>query len=95
MKYIQPITIWVSGQIQTANIFQLRIVLDNLQDYAQLYFQIGNETIIPDNPLPVITWYQDGNLSITGADYDNWNNDPDANEWIYNWAATQLNITIV
>lgn len=95
MVHIQPINLWIGGTTVTANIFQLRIIIDNLKDFAQLYYQLGNETINPDDEFPIITWYQDGNLSITGQDYTNWNNDPDANAWIYSWAATQLNIVII
>jgi len=34
-------------------------------------------------------------LSINGADYEQWDAEVDANAWIYNWAASKLNLTII
>jgi len=93
MANIQPVTLWVSGQQQTANVFQLSIDKDNLKDWARLYYQLGNEQ--PTEEAPATTWLLDGNLTILGEDYAAWDADPSANEWIYNWAANQLNLTII
>jgi hypothetical protein len=38
-------------------------------------------------------WAQ-GNLTISGTDYDNWNATPDINDAAYVWAAGQLNLTL-
>lgn len=95
MAYIQPVTLWIAGTTQTANVFSLRIVNDDLSTFAQLYYQLGSEVQPPDAPDPSITWLQDGNLTCNGQSYQDWNNEPDANAWIYNWAAAQLNLTIV
>lgn len=96
MKHIQPITLWIGGSTQTANVFQMRIISDDLKAYAQLFYQLGHETppVDPEEK-PSVTWLQDGNLSIQGVEYVQWNNEPDANDWIYNWAAVQLNLTFV
>jgi len=93
MANIQPVTLWVGGQQQTANVFQLSIDKDNLKDWARLYYQLGNEQ--PTEEAPATTWLLDGNLTILGEDYAAWDADPSANEWIYNWAANQLNLTII
>jgi len=34
-------------------------------------------------------------ISINGDDYAQWDADIDANQWIYNWAATKLNLVII
>jgi len=93
MANIQPVTLWVGGQQQTANVFQLSIDKDNLKDWARLYYQLGNEQ--PTEEAPATTWLLDGNLTILGEDYAAWDADPSANEWIYNWAANQLNLKIL
>ena len=93
MANIQPVTLWVGGQQQTANVFQLSIDKDNLKDWARLYYQLGNQQ--PTEEAPATTWLLDGNLTILGEDYAAWDADPSANEWIYNWAALQLNLTII
>jgi hypothetical protein len=96
MKAIQPITLWIAGETKTANVFQMRIVGDDLSNYASLFYQLGHETPAPDPAdKPAISWLQDGNLSIQGAEYQAWNNDPNANDWIYNWAAQKLNLTYI
>lgn len=96
MEHIQPITLWIAGETKTANVFQMRIIADDLKAYAQLFYQLGHETAPVDpEEKPAVNWLQDGNLSIQGADYQAWNNEPDANAWIYAWAAQQLNLTVI
>lgn len=95
MAHIQPVTLWIAGTTQTANVFQLRLINDDLATFAQLYYQLGSEVQPPDAPDPSVSWLQDGNLTITGQAYQDWSHEPDANEWIYEWAAAQLNLTIV
>lgn len=94
MAQIQPITLWIQGTTKTANVFDLNIVSDDLATRASLYYRLGSETA-PIEGEPQTVWLQDGNLTITGQDYQQWDADPSANEWIYNWAALQLNLTII
>jgi hypothetical protein len=93
MAQIQPITLWIQGQTKTANAFDLSIVNDDLSTRAVLYYRLGSETQSETETETI--WLQDGNLTIDGEDYQTWDADPSANEWIYNWAAQQLNITII
>lgn len=37
----------------------------------------------------------ENNLIIEGAEYQQWDIDPNANEWAYNWAINKLNLTAV
>lgn len=93
MKNIIPIQIWVSGNLLIANVFVLQIVNDDLQSRAQLYYKLLNKTVIDETES--FTIVTDGNLTIDGVSYQNWTNEPDVNEWIYNWSADQLNIEII
>lgn len=93
MKNIIPIQIWVNGNLQIANVFVLQIVNDDLQSRAQLYYKLLNKTVVDDQES--YTMVTDGNLTIDGVSYQNWTNQPDVNEWIYNWSADQLNIEII
>jgi hypothetical protein len=34
-------------------------------------------------------------LDISGQDYKDWSATPDANTWIYNWAAGKLNLVLI
>lgn len=51
----------------------------------------------PPTPGPImnnIVQVAQGNLTMTGQDYTNWNQEPDINEAAYVWAATKLNLTL-
>jgi hypothetical protein len=85
MKQIQPIQIWVNGQQQTATVFNLIIINDNLLNSATFYWQLLDSAEVK---------LADGNLTMGEPQYDQWGAQPDVNQWAYEWAATQLNITL-
>lgn len=85
MKQIQPLTLWVNGQQQTATLFNLIIINDNLLNSATFYWQLLDADA---------TKLADGNLTMGEPQYDQWGAQPDVNQWAYEWAATQLNITL-
>ena len=86
MKEILPISIWYNGQIVEATIFNLTSINDNLIDSATFYYQ-----------LYVNANFQvaDGVLSMGGADYIAYSTSTTANDYAYEWGATQLNLTLV
>jgi len=92
---IQPITTWFNGEPQTASNFTLRSIADDFTTSATLYYELQKE---------IVTEVTDGvsyenlitaNLNINGADYQEWSSTPDANIWIYNWAANKLKLVLV
>ena len=90
---IQPVSIWFNGELQTATNFTLISIRDNFETNATLYYElqkeiINNEVISYEN---LVT----ATLEISGQDYINWSANPDANTWIYQWAATQLNLILI
>jgi len=85
MKQIQPIQIWVNGQQQTATVFSLIIINDNLLNSATFYWQLLDSAEVK---------LADGNLTMVEPQYDQWGTSSDVNQWAYEWAATQLNITL-
>jgi hypothetical protein len=86
MKQIVPFTIWVNGQQQTATLFSLIIINDNLLNSATFYWQLLDADAIK---------LADGNLTIEEPDYDVWGSSADINQAAYQWAASKLNITLV
>jgi hypothetical protein len=86
MKQIQPFTLWVNGQQQTATLFSLIIINDNLSSSATFYWQLLDADA---------SKLADGNLTIVEPQYDQWGTQSDVNQWAYEWAATELNITLV
>jgi hypothetical protein len=85
MKQIQPFTLWVNGQNQTATLFSLIIINDNLSNSATFYWQLLDADA---------SKLADGNLTMVEPQYDQWGTQSDVNQWAYEWAATELNITL-
>ena len=85
MKQIQPIQIWVNGADQTATLFSLIIINDNLSNSATFYWQLLDADAVK---------LADGNITMGEPTYDQWGTSTDVNQWAYEWAATQLNITL-
>lgn len=90
---IQPITTWFNGEPQTASNFTLRGIADDFTTSAVLYYELQKEIVDGDSVSyeNLIT----ANLDINGQDYQEWSVEPDANTWIYNWAAAKLNLTLI
>jgi len=85
MKTIQSVQIWQNGVVKNATIFNLVIINDDLTSSAQFYYSLLDENLI---------MLSQGNLTINGEEYQNWDSEPSANEYAYNWAADQLQIII-
>ena len=86
MKQIQPVSIWYNGQVVQATIFNMVSINDNLTTSATFYYAL----FVDAN-------YQvaNGNLEMSGADYIAYSTSTTANDYAYQWGATQLNLTLV
>lgn len=83
MKNIQPVVFPLN--LGTATILSC-IGSDNFSTSVTIYYQLlsaENQTL------------QSGNLDLSGADYDTYNTSADGNQYIYEWSATQLGITLI
>ena len=85
MKPIQPVNVWYNGQLVSATIFMLYIIYDNLETSAQFYWQLQTADSIG---------VAQGNLTMDGQDYIDWDTAQDINAYAWNWAADQLNLTL-
>jgi hypothetical protein len=86
MKAIQPVTIWVNGETKQGVWLNAYIINDNLLDSATFYWNI-----LDVNELQLAQ----GNLTIQGQDYIDWNANPDINDDAYQWIAQQLGLTLI
>lgn len=93
MAQIQPISIWYQGAQHEATIFTAMSKNDNLIDSATIEYQLIEEVINGENNISQTLVID--SLRISGQDYIDWDSSVSANEWIYNWAANKLNLTIV
>jgi hypothetical protein len=79
MKTIQPVVFPLN--LGTATILNAYCINDNLNSLATFYY-----ALLSDNEGQL----QQGNLTMTGTDYDNWA----TNEYAYEWVAQQIDVTI-
>jgi hypothetical protein len=83
MKNIQPVVFPLN--LGTATILNC-VGQDNFSTSITIYYQLlsaENQTL------------QSGNLSLSCADYEAYNSSADGNQYIYEWSATQLGVTII
>lgn len=90
MKKIQPVKVWYNGQEQDATLLNVFASSDNLINSADFTYYLlkESENVTTNNVDSILA---SGNLKMTGEDYDNWQ----TNEYAYNWVANQLNIVIL
>jgi hypothetical protein len=83
MKNIQPVIFPLN--LGTATILNC-VGSDNFSTSVTIYYQLLTES---NEQL------QKGNLNMSGADYESYNTSPDGNEFIYNWTAQQIGVTLI
>jgi hypothetical protein len=86
MKAIQPVTIWVNGETKQGVWLNAYIINDNLLDSATFYWNILDVTELQ---------LAQGNLTISGQSYIDWNANPDINDDAYLWISLQLGLTLI
>jgi len=92
-KTIEPISSWQNGEEKQATVFILTSSYDNLSTSANFQYQLCE--IISSSDYGAFNPLINGGLNMSGQDYLDWDASTDANEWAYNWAATQLKLTII
>jgi len=90
MKKIQPENIWINGVKKPAKYMTLSGT-DNFKDSATFYYVLFAETTNKEGENIQGEKLVDGNLTITGKDYENWQTNQDA----WDWAAKQLGLTLI
>lgn len=86
MKTIEPVSIWDNGQVLEAKILNAYAVNVTLNTSATFYYQLFAETL--DGY--VSQQVAQGNLTMTGEAYQQWQVD----SYAWDWVAEQLNLTI-
>jgi hypothetical protein len=83
MKQIQPVIFPLN--LGTATFLNC-VGSDNFSTSVTIYYQLLTET---NNQL------QSGNLNMSGFDYEAYNTSLDGNEFIYQWSAQQIGVTLI
>lgn len=84
---IQSIQIWKNGSLKEANWFTCYAVSDNLKDSATFYYGLHER----NDAEMTMTILADGNLLMNGADYQGWQ----TNEYAWQWVAQKLGLTLI
>jgi hypothetical protein len=86
MKTIEPVSIWDNGQTVEATILNAYAVNVTLGTSATFYYQLLSQTAEGN----VSQQVAQGNLSMTGEAYAQW----EVDSYAWDWVAEQLNLTI-
>lgn len=93
MKQIEPISIWKNGESFEANLLNAYIINDNLATSCTFYYQLcSSGEATEEAPLVIGQTLADGNVTMSGEDYLNWD---DSNDAAYLYIAKKLNLTIL
>jgi hypothetical protein len=87
MKQISPIQIWKNGQLLTASVLDAIIINDNLSSSCTFYWMLKED--LDDEVGQTLA---DGNITMSGEDYDNWDG---SNDYAFEFIAGQINVSIV
>ena len=79
MKNIQPVVFPLN--LGTATVLNAYCINDNLSTSATFYYALLSDTMAQ---------LSQGNLTMTGQDYADWQ----TNQYAYDWIATQIDVTI-
>ena len=88
MKSIEPIQIWSNGQLKTASELDARIINDDLKYSCTFYWELKEASTEEQ----VGVQLAQGNVSMSGEDYENWDGN---NDLAYAYIASQINVTIL
>jgi hypothetical protein len=86
MKKIEAVSIWDNGTVQQASILNAYAVNVTLNTSATFYYSLMSETTEGN----VGTQLAQGNLTMTGEAYTEW----EADNFAWDWIAEQLNLII-
>ena len=85
MKNIEPISIWDNGTVQEATVLNTYAINVQLNNSASFWW--GLYSTVDGN---IFNQLSQGNLSMTGEAYTEWQ----ADSYAWDWVASQLNLTI-
>jgi hypothetical protein len=93
MKTIEPVSVWVNGEVKIATILNVVSSYDDLSTFATFKYFLQQEQLVVNTPPSTISnVVATGEVLINGQDYIDWN---DSNDAAYAYVAEKLNLTIV
>lgn len=100
MAKIEKLSIWKDGKTYEADELMVSIVSDNLSDSATFYYRLSESPVELKNEEGAVVSYSagatiaEGNVGISGEQYDEWGTASDVNKWAYEYVASKLSLTL-
>jgi hypothetical protein len=97
IRKIEPINIWIDGQVKTAEWFELYSTYDNLKSTASFSYKLFENKVDDEGYLFTSIPLNSGTLYMSLEEYIDWSSQSgdDVNDWVYNWAASKLSLIVV
>ena len=92
MKSIQSVSVWFNGEEKQATILNASIIADDMATSATFYYQLMESSQDEEGNQVVGQGLASGNVSMSGEDYENWD---DSNDAAYQYIASKLNLVII
>jgi hypothetical protein len=91
MKQIEPVQIWTNGQVKTAEFLNAKGIDVTLGVSAGFYWNLLTKVTDSEGNESAGESIAQGNLTMDGQDYQEWNQD----EFAWEWIAEQINVVIL
>jgi hypothetical protein len=91
MKQIEPVQIWTNGVLKTAEFLDAKGINVTLGVLAGFWWGLFTKVVDAEGNESAGECISSGNLDMVGDDYQSWNQDTFA----WDWVAEQLNLTII
>jgi hypothetical protein len=92
MRQIEPIEILLNEEVKIASILDAQIISDDLDSSCLFYWMLKEADIIVEDQVGSGLILSDGNITISGQDYINWDG---SNNFAFNYIATELNVVLL
>jgi hypothetical protein len=91
MKQIEPVQIWTNGVLKTAEFLNATGINVTLGISAGFYWNVLTKVTDAQGNESAGESIAQGNLTMEGQDYQEWNQD----EFAWEWIANQINVVIL
>lgn len=90
-KKISPVSVWVNGQVKVAEYLDAYGVGFTLGVNAKFFYSLSTKIVDAEGIESSGEQVTSGNLDMVGQDYQDWQQD----EFAWDWVANQLNLVIL
>ena len=90
-KKISPVNVWVNGEVKVAEFLDSYGIGVTLGVSARFFYSLSTKVVDAEGVESPGEQVTTGNLDMVGQDYQDWQQD----EYAWEWVANQLNLVIL